>query len=289
MNSQDIQLLLARRYPTEKFVLVTECKDGPTMASTNHQRMDAWAMARSWAHPLTVAIEIKVSRSDFLQDAKWRTYLDYCNEFYFAVAPGVCSLDELPPGVGLLEASRNAKLLVCRRRAVYREIPPGDLDSVFRYILMSRARITGVDIPHNAQQRGPHYWREWLEERADERDTGHALSQAVARRTQARCAKVEEENSRLIVENARLANVKRMLEEAGIIAPDGTLKYDWPHDLQQHIKRVMGHLDGPLVEKIREAHRGLSHLIRELNTENTQLSPTQPHLSPPTTTPNDFP
>jgi hypothetical protein len=30
-----------------------------------------------------VIIEVKVSRADFLQDRKWRTYLDYCDEFFF--------------------------------------------------------------------------------------------------------------------------------------------------------------------------------------------------------------
>ena len=30
-----------------------------------------------------IIVEVKVSRADFLQDRKWKTYLDYCDEFYF--------------------------------------------------------------------------------------------------------------------------------------------------------------------------------------------------------------
>ena len=30
-----------------------------------------------------IIIEVKVSRSDFQQDEKWESYLDYCDEFYF--------------------------------------------------------------------------------------------------------------------------------------------------------------------------------------------------------------
>ena len=30
-----------------------------------------------------VAIEVKVSRSDFISDTKWEQYLNYCDEFFF--------------------------------------------------------------------------------------------------------------------------------------------------------------------------------------------------------------
>lgn len=34
-----------------------------------------------------VIVEIKVSRADLLGDAKWTDYLDYCDRFYWALAP----------------------------------------------------------------------------------------------------------------------------------------------------------------------------------------------------------
>ena len=36
-----------------------------------------------------VIVEIKVSRADLLGDAKWTDYLDYCDRFYWGLAPGL--------------------------------------------------------------------------------------------------------------------------------------------------------------------------------------------------------
>lgn len=47
--------------------------------------------------------EIKVSRSDFLKDDKWQTYLRYFNRFFFVTPPGLIKPDELPPEIYLLE------------------------------------------------------------------------------------------------------------------------------------------------------------------------------------------
>lgn len=56
-------------------------------------------------------VEIKVSLSDLRGDAKWPEYLDYCDEFYFAVPAGF-PLDDfdtpafLPDRAGLIIADR---------------------------------------------------------------------------------------------------------------------------------------------------------------------------------------
>lgn len=49
--------------------------------------------------------EIKVSRADFLSDirgGKWRGYLDHCHRFYFAVAHGVATKEDIPSEAGLI-------------------------------------------------------------------------------------------------------------------------------------------------------------------------------------------
>lgn len=56
-------------------------------------------------------VEIKVSLSDLRGDAKWREYLDYCDEFYFAVPHGFPLGDFdtpafLPEQCGLIVADR---------------------------------------------------------------------------------------------------------------------------------------------------------------------------------------
>jgi len=36
-----------------------------------------------------VIVEVKVSRADLLGDSKWTDYLDYCDRFYWGLAPGL--------------------------------------------------------------------------------------------------------------------------------------------------------------------------------------------------------
>ncbi len=47
--------------------------------------------------------EVKSSLEDFRTDRKWHEYLDYCDQFYFAVAPEF-RRDVLPEGPGLIVA-----------------------------------------------------------------------------------------------------------------------------------------------------------------------------------------
>ena len=56
-------------------------------------------------------VEIKVSRADLLGDAKWPDYLDYCDQFYWAVPP---RFDLAPFGSAALR-SEVAGLIVADR------------------------------------------------------------------------------------------------------------------------------------------------------------------------------
>ena len=78
VNAHDLYRLLADRHAEDVFV--GECKTGSTWMQ-QVRIMDAWAMKRSWANPRIWAYEIKVSRSDFMQDEKWTDYLPYCNTY----------------------------------------------------------------------------------------------------------------------------------------------------------------------------------------------------------------
>ena len=56
-----------------------------------------------------VIVEIKVSRADLLGDGKWTDYLDYCDRFYWGLAPHLdrACMDEaafLPERCGLIVA-----------------------------------------------------------------------------------------------------------------------------------------------------------------------------------------
>ena len=90
ITANKIQSLLAVKH--SKDIFVPECKDGPTHTA-DHLRMDAWVMKRSWVRPLSIGYEIKISRQDFLNDQKWHSYLNYCNEFYFVCPAGLIDYD----------------------------------------------------------------------------------------------------------------------------------------------------------------------------------------------------
>jgi hypothetical protein len=54
--------------------------------------------------------EVKVTRSDFLQEIKKKKYeasLLHCNRFYFAVMQGIAKADEIPDGLGLIVRGDN--------------------------------------------------------------------------------------------------------------------------------------------------------------------------------------
>jgi len=166
----DLVNLLAIKH--SKDVFVSECKGGPTWFA-EHRRLDAWAMKRSWANAAMYGYEIKISRGDWLHDDKWRTYLKYCNLFYFVVpSKKIITPDEVPPEVGLLVASTNNTRLYTIKKAQHRAIePPADL---LIYLLMTRTKVTreyeceGKDAAEK--------WAAWLTERHEWHDIGINVS-----------------------------------------------------------------------------------------------------------------
>lgn len=104
MTDLMVQLLEAHGYLVETELRVMT---GGNARNNGEQRIDVWAI-----HPypskkmLTVALEIKASRSDWLNELKKprkRNYaMMYSNEFYVVAPPNVVRLEELPPDMGLV-------------------------------------------------------------------------------------------------------------------------------------------------------------------------------------------
>ena len=72
----------------------------PEVALPNYRRTDLMALTPKgelWI------IEIKSGLVDFQTDKKWRSYLEYCDRFYFAVDPDF-PIDALPENVGYIVA-----------------------------------------------------------------------------------------------------------------------------------------------------------------------------------------
>lgn len=75
---------------------------------------------------LLTIVEIKVSKADLLGDGKWRDYLDYCDQFFWAVPQALAPLTDadhfLPNAAGLIVADRYDAAVV--REAVSRPLAP---------------------------------------------------------------------------------------------------------------------------------------------------------------------
>lgn len=66
----------------------------------NGRRADIVALDRRGAISI---VEVKSSMADFRADRKWPAYLDYCDDFSFAVGPAF-PLERLPPEPGIIVA-----------------------------------------------------------------------------------------------------------------------------------------------------------------------------------------
>lgn len=205
MTADKIVALLRQKHSSDVFV--DECKTGSSWFSYSCPRLDAWAMEKSWAHPLTIGYEIKVSRSDFLGDNKWHLYLDYCNEFYFVCPQGIINPSEVGESAGLMWVSKNCARVYVKKKAPYRdiEIP----ESLWRYILISRASIVGEYRPCSKKE----FWDEWLKHKNINRELGRHVNGALGKRIEKEILAVSEENERLLAMIEKLKDVKAFLDK----------------------------------------------------------------------------
>jgi hypothetical protein len=129
---------LHERYPRPAWASFVELRDAAGYEA--FRTLDFWAM-HTWPSKgfLRVAVEIKVTRSDFLRElnepGKRAGFEAISHEFYFAAPTGLIKPAELPEGVGLLEAT--AKTLRAKMRAKQRQ--PADPDVSFVAVLLKAA------------------------------------------------------------------------------------------------------------------------------------------------------
>ena len=239
MTAARILDLLAAKHRNDVFV--AECKNGATHAADRGelQRLDAWVMPRSWAHPATTGYEIKISRQDFLHDEKWRGYMKLCNCFYFVCPKGIIQPDELPPEVGLMWATPNR--VITHRKAVLRRIDePLDL---WRYVLMCRTRIVGDHLVSKSEM-----WRRWLAEKAENQKLGHEVRGRIRKIYQ----EIEDENARLMQQNQHYDDLRATLIALGF-NPEHPPVWNRERALKQAISGIPRGLANNLRETARAA------------------------------------
>lgn len=208
-TAKTITALLAQKHG--KDVFVPECNLG---SSWNRcRRMDAWAMRRSWADPVTWGYEIKVSRSDFLDDDKWHEYLEHCNEFYWVCPWGLIQPNEVGEGAGLMWVTKTGTRIIRKVKATRRDV--GFSELVFRYVLMSRAQIVR-DMHESNRISDRNHWENWLERREIDHAFGSRVGKAIRETVNEEVLKARRENERLQKKHQQYEDVRRVLEEMDI-------------------------------------------------------------------------
>lgn len=247
--AQEIVNLLALRH--SKDVFIPECKDGPTHY-TSHVRMDAWAMNKSWAHPVVSAYEVKVSRADFLKDNKWPAYLPLCNQFYFVAPAGLIDLSELPPEAGLITAAGkgNGSRLLTKKKAPHRDVQIPE--EVYRYILMCRVSVGAEHVIERGSSSD--YWRRWLRQRGEDQKLGYE----VGKRLRERATELEIENLRLRKEQEKYRSHEQLLERLGLDIHHWNL--EWA--IKNKLEAQASIFDQALLRAMREARNSIDVALK---------------------------
>ncbi len=258
MNSTDIYQLIERKH--YKDICVPECKTGATITASRCPRLDVWVMAKSWANPLAIGYEIKVSRNDFLHDTKWQSYLPFCNELYFVCPQNIIQKDEVPENCGLMWVSKSGTMLFTKKKAAYRdvEIPP----EIYKYILMSRAKIVQECMETREQ-----YWRQWLADAKLTHDLGYRVSHKLRKLIDERIEKVEAENKRLIGEQERLADIKEFCIRYNVSL------WHYRQDLEKFMENG---IIKDVLKKLEDTKNYLDNKIKAIDNElslHTQVTP----------------
>jgi hypothetical protein len=167
VSSLEIKAALAKKHGNREF-FITECKNGPS--GTGMLKFDGLAIYKSWAHPLIVGYEIKVSRSDFMRDNKFFGYLPYCHELYFVVPTGLIDRMELPNDIGLMYFNPKTQGLTTKKKAIYRNIEINP--DLLLYVIMNR--LNSERMPFTSDK--AEYFRLWLDGKMSNRGLGLQVS-----------------------------------------------------------------------------------------------------------------
>lgn len=166
MSAFEIKQALAKRHGNREF-FITECKTGPTRPGM--LQFDGLAIYKSWAHPNIVGYEIKVSRSDFLRDAKYTRYMPYCHELYFVTPTGMVQRQEVEENIGLIWYNPATGNLTTKKKAIHRNIEISS--ELLLYIIMNR--LDSDRLPFTSDK--AEYWREWLDNKISYQELGYQV------------------------------------------------------------------------------------------------------------------
>jgi cell division protein FtsB len=255
ITAQRVVLLLSKKH--EDDIFVPECNTGAWSSA----RMDAWAMKKSWSNPSFIGYEVKVSRSDFLNDNKWPKYLDFCTQFYFVCPYGLIDPAEVGDNVGLMYVSKTGARLYTKKKAPYREINHEDLDTLYRSLLFNRVKITPSTFGRKGPQSRKEFWEQWLVEKKLDGKFGYNVSRSIKERVDKEIHEVRRENEKLKAENEAFQGLRDELVSKGYIKERGRLSY---YDIKSITEKVESVVPDDLKWIVDRSINTLSDLKRRL-------------------------
>lgn len=195
VTSTAIKIALAEKHWRDFFL--TEVKSGPTqlVQAGSLKILDGLAVRKSWTNPCFTGYEVKISRSDFLRDAKFYTYEELCNCLYIICPKGMIDRTELPESVGLMYYDPEKKTITTRKKAIFRKIEYSP--EMLLYIIFSRLDSDRYPFFSDKQE----YFEAYLAGKSDSRVLAHAIK-----------TKLVKENSRLEQELEHLRGFEKQYE-----------------------------------------------------------------------------
>lgn len=224
VTSTEIKIALAEKHSKDFFL--TEVKSGSSyLTPVGFMKiLDGLAIRKSWTNPCFTGYEIKVSRSDFLRDAKFYTYEELCNCLYIVCPKGMIDRAELPDNIGLMYYDPEKRTITTRKKAIYRKIEY--TPNLLLYIIFSRLESDRYPFFSDTRE----YFEAYLEGKVDNRVLGSKVK------------------SKLIEENARL---ERALEEVSYYQRERENYVAIQKVLQKH--HIYGFRAGEVAENLDKA------------------------------------
>lgn len=195
--TEKIKDLLVDRHSGE--VVTKEALLGPS----GSQRFDVWAMEPSWVRTRVCGYEVKISRSDFTGDKKWKNYLEYCTEFYFVCPANIIRPEELPPEVGLLWTTSTGSRVYQKKPASPHDIGEEELNLMLRHVLMWRysSRVSpGAEA------------RDWLRKKKEGEALNWKMRGRIRELADAQAKGLREENEKFKEQNDGFSRLKNWLQ-----------------------------------------------------------------------------
>lgn len=137
-----------------------------------------WSYGNMWVH----GFEIKVSRSDWLRDAKYERYRKYCDTLTVVCPKGLIGRSEMPGDIGLMWYDPDKNILRYRRKPGY-DAPDKDTSILKDRLLREIVRSVWYDTSVSRYGRYATA-KDYLDQKTAMKNVGRALGSKMALRLQ---------------------------------------------------------------------------------------------------------